>query len=170
MTFRQADPGFDPGDERLRRVVAELRRPVAFDPAIDAAALRAIRAGQRTAVPGKLRPWLGAAGAAALAAGILVAVALHRSAGTGSSRAVLLRLQAPASSTVTVVGDFNDWNPSATPLAPTGTGEWTVRLRLPPGRYRYTFLVDGRRWERDPREPPAKDDDYGAPMSVITVS
>jgi hypothetical protein len=170
VTFRHADPRPQPGDDTLRRLVAELRRPVAFEPAVDARALRAIRSGRRAAGRGRLRPWLGPAGSAALAASILLAFALHRAPGDGSSRPVLLRLEAPASSSVTVVGDFNDWNPSATPLAPTGTGEWTVRLRLAPGRYRYTFLVDGRQWRRDPREPPAKDDDYGAPMSVITVS
>jgi AMP-activated protein kinase-like protein len=169
VTFVRADRAPGPDDETLRRIAAELRRPVAFDAAIDAAALRAIRAGRRTAGRPRLRPWLGAAGAA-LAASILLAVVLHRGPAAGTSRAVLLRLVAPASSTVTVVGDFNDWNPSATPLRPGGAGEWTVRLQLPPGRYRYTFLVDGREWQRDPTEPPAPDDDYGAPMSVITVS
>jgi Glycogen recognition site of AMP-activated protein kinase len=170
VTFVRADRAPEPDDETLHRIAAELRRPVAFDAAIDAAALRAIRAGWPTAGRRRLRPWLGAAAAAALAASILLVVALHRGPAAGPSRAVLLRLVAPASSTVTVVGDFNDWNPSATPLRPGGAGEWTVRLRLPPGRYRYTFLVDGREWQRDPTEPPAPDDDYGAPMSVITVS
>ena len=169
MTFVRADRASEPDDETLRRIAAELRRPVAFDAAIDAGALRAIRAGRRSTGRRAVWPWLGAA-AAALAASILLAVALHRGPAAGPSRVVLLRLVAPASSTVTVVGDFNDWNPSATPLRPAGAGEWTVRLRLPPGRYRYTFLVDGREWQRDPTEPPAPDDDYGAPMSVITVS
>ncbi|MGE5231330.1 MAG: hypothetical protein ACM3NS_06275 [Deltaproteobacteria bacterium] len=169
MTFVRADRAFEPDDETLGRLAAELRRPVAFDPAIDAGALRAIRAGRRSTERRGTWPWIGGT-AAALAASILLAVALHRRSSAEASRAVLLRLVAPASSTVTVVGDFNDWNPSATPLRPGGAGEWTVRLRLPPGRYRYTFLVDGREWQRDPTEPPAKDDDYGAPMSVITVS
>jgi 1,4-alpha-glucan branching enzyme len=70
-----------------------------------------------------------------------------------------------------VVGDFNDWDPAATPLRRGNEGgTWTVELRLPPGRYRYTFLVDGRRWVPDPEEPRAADDDFGAPMSVLTVS
>ena len=70
-----------------------------------------------------------------------------------------------------VVGDFNDWDPAATPLRPAGdTGTWVVELRLKPGRYHYTFLIDGRRWERDPSEPPAAGSDFGAPVSVLTVS
>jgi 1,4-alpha-glucan branching enzyme len=70
-----------------------------------------------------------------------------------------------------VVGDFNDWDPAATPLQPTGQqGVWTVELHLKPGRYHYTFLIDGRRWEGDPSESPAAGSDFGAPVSVLTVS
>ena len=88
-----------------------------------------------------------------------------------STRPVYLRLDAPASSRVSVVGDFNDWDPSATPLSPTGDrGVWTVELRLKPGRYHYTFLIDGRRWAGDPSEPRAPESDFGAPVSVLTVS
>ena len=86
-------------------------------------------------------------------------------------RPVRLRLAAPASSRVAVVGDFNDWDPAATPLRPAGDGgTWIVELRLKPGRYHYTFLIDGRRWVRDPSEPAAAESDFGAPVSVLTVS
>jgi 1,4-alpha-glucan branching enzyme len=71
---------------------------------------------------------------------------------------------------VTVVGDFNDWDPSGTPLRPTGrSGVWSVELRLKPGRYHYTFLIDGNRWAGDPSEPQVTSD-FGAPVSVLTVS
>jgi AMP-activated protein kinase-like protein len=169
MTFMPGDRLPQPDDPTLRRVVAELRRPVGFDPAIDARAIRAIRAGRPDAARPLARWWAGIA-AAALAAGILIAVGISRQAPRAESRAVLLRLVAPASSAVAVVGDFNDWNPEANPLVPSGAGEWTVRLELRPGRYRYTFLVDGREWKSDPAEPPAPDDDYGAPLSVLTVT
>ena len=70
-----------------------------------------------------------------------------------------------------VVGDFNDWDPMATPLRATASsGVWTVELRLKPGRYHYSFLLDGQRWVRDPAEPPAAESDFGTPMSVLTVS
>ena len=32
-----------------------------------------------------------------------------------------------------VVGDFNDWNPQATPMAEVGQGTWTTVVELPPG-------------------------------------
>ena len=171
MTSMPGDRLPQPDDPTLRRVVAELRRPVAFDPAIDAGALRAITAGRRGVTQDRPRRWWGLAAATALAASIAIAVGVYRAGPPESgSRPVLLRLVAPASSQVAVVGDFNDWNPAANPLEPTGAGEWIVRLELRPGRYRYTFLVDGREWKSDPAEPPALDDDYGAPLSVLTVS
>ena len=70
----------------------------------------------------------------------------------------------------TVVGDFNDWDPAATPLRRASDGVWSVTRAAPPGRYRYTFIVDGTRWRRDPAAPPALGDDFGTPTSVITVA
>jgi hypothetical protein len=173
-----ADHDNELNDELLRRVVAELRRPVRLDPDLDARALKAIRDGGRQA-PARRRAWLGVA---ALAAGLLFAVLLRQPfSGSGvpsappaalaavETRHVELRLSAPAAS-VSVVGDFNNWDPSGTPLRPTGrSGVWSVELRLKPGRYRYTFLIDGNRWAGDPSEPRVTSD-FGAPVSVLTVS
>jgi 1,4-alpha-glucan branching enzyme len=69
---------------------------------------------------------------------------------------------------VALVGDFNDWNPDATLLVPAGPSAWTVTIPLRPGRYRYTFVVDGSRWVADPAGAAAPDD-FGQPTSVITV-
>jgi hypothetical protein len=159
-------------DEALQRAVSELRRPVRLDPAVDQRALDRIRAeaaGWPASPNG--RRWGAWIAGAAVAAGLLLAALLRHPAATDDARAVYLRLDAPASSRVAVVGDFNDWDPAATPLRPTGDdGTWVVELRLKPGRYHYTFLIDGRRWERDPSEPPAAESDFGAPVSVLTVS
>jgi hypothetical protein len=78
-------------------------------------------------------------------------------------------LVTPKAATVTVVGDFNDWNVSATPLAHTdGDDVWWVTVPLPPGRYRYSFVVNGTIWLNDP-EAPRAEDDFGRPNSVVTV-
>ena len=76
---------------------------------------------------------------------------------------------APNAASVSVVGDFNDWDPRATPLHPGTDGVWTATLPLRPGRYRYTFIVDGS-WRRDPAAPRALEDDFGRPTSVITIA
>jgi hypothetical protein len=75
---------------------------------------------------------------------------------------------APNAQSVTIVGDFNDWDQQATPLV-RHQGVWTAEVTLPPGRYAYAFLVDGKRWIADPDAPPAVGDDFGRPSSVVTV-
>jgi len=168
-----AEPDPRSGEQLLQRVVDELRRPVSLDSTVDAIALERIRRLNR--LGRSRRPLrLVASLTAALAAGVLLAILIpsrgSRPELTGS-RAVHLKLVAPASSRVVVVGDFNNWDPRATPLRSDGReGTWTVELRLKPGRYHYTFLVDGRTWMRDPAEPPAPESDFGAPTSVLTVS
>jgi 1,4-alpha-glucan branching enzyme len=79
-------------------------------------------------------------------------------------------LVAPSATTVSLVGDFNDWAADATPMEGLVTdGLWTVTVPLRPGRYRYAFLVDGATWVPDPDAPRALDDDFGRPNSVLTI-
>jgi hypothetical protein len=79
-------------------------------------------------------------------------------------------LVAPHAARVALVGDFNDWDTRATPLAtPAGRGVWTVSVPLATGRYQYAFVVNGREWVTDPGAPAVRDDDLGAASSVITV-
>lgn len=75
-----------------------------------------------------------------------------------------------AANTVSVVGDFNDWSATATPLryAPA-EGTWVGMIALPAGRYEYAFLVNGGSWMADPATP-ASTDDFGAPNSVVTIT
>jgi 1,4-alpha-glucan branching enzyme len=107
--------------------------------------------------------------AAVFALGVLVG---RRSAGFANPevRSIEFVLRTVADSTVSLVGDFNDWDPHATPLRPASDSLWSVVVPLRPGRYRYTFVVDGTRWSRDPSAPRALEDDFGTPTSVITVA
>ena len=69
---------------------------------------------------------------------------------------------------VSVVGDFNDWNTTATPMERLpGSTVWTASLSVRPGRHEYSFVVDGTRWIADPRAPRAADSDFGKPGSVL---
>ena len=79
-------------------------------------------------------------------------------------------LVAPEAGAVSVVGDFNDWNVEATPLVrDRGDGVWSVTVPLEPGRYRYSFLVDGTTWRDDPHAASTLADEFGPPSSVIMV-
>jgi len=68
---------------------------------------------------------------------------------------VLFRVHAPEGRVVEVSGDFNGWGRSKLLLQPTGDGWWELRIPLPPGRYQYVYMIDGR-----PTTPPE---------SVITI-
>ncbi len=75
----------------------------------------------------------------------------------------------PEAKTVSVVGEFNDWNPEAAPLErDPSSGSWTTTIALAPGRHVYAFVVDGV-LVADPRAPRAADDDFGRPGSVLLV-
>jgi hypothetical protein len=61
----------------------------------------------------------------------------------------LFVIAAPGARSVAVVGDFSAWQPL--PLSdPDGDGIWMASIPLPPGRYEYAFLVDGKWVGQDP--------------------
>ncbi|HWE41623.1 MAG TPA: isoamylase early set domain-containing protein [Gemmatimonadaceae bacterium] len=92
---------------------------------------------------------------------------------TAEGRTRLARVQfvfvAPQARRVAVVGDFNDWDVAAAPLALSG-GVWSGQLDVPFGRHDYAFVVDGERWVRDPNAPQAPADEFGAGYSVLVVN
>ena len=103
------------------------------------------------------RPYLGLTYAlAAILIGIGIGIAVERLFLAPSTSLVSLAqegtvfaLAAPGAKEVQLVGDFSAWKPI--PLVdPEGDGVWTVVLRLPPGRYEYAFLVDGKWVGQDP--------------------
>jgi hypothetical protein len=56
---------------------------------------------------------------------------------------------APDATSVVLVGEFNDWSTDVHQLRRQPDGSWSVVVRLPPGRHRFRYLVDGDRWEND---------------------
>lgn len=67
----------------------------------------------------------------------------------GGGEGVWFVVAYPEAQSVTVAGDFNSW--TDTPLRRGKDGIWTVRLDLKPGRYEYSFKIDGEKWVPDPR-------------------
>ena len=98
------------------------------------------------------RPW--SAGAPAVAEG---------------ARAVEFVVTVPHAARVSVVGDWNGWDPRATPMTRNTAGAWRARVSLPPGRHTYAYVVDGERWETDPLAPLAPANAFGFRNSVILV-
>ena len=79
-------------------------------------------------------------------------------------------LNLPSAMSVSVVGDFNNWTVNQAPMQKFAGGAWTVTLPVKPGRHEYAFVVDGKTWMADPRQPKARDNDFGKPGSVIVVN
>lgn len=176
---------FDHSDDAVERVVRHLRHTVSIDPALDHRVMQEIAALPRpAAAPGVWR-WLtgrrevrlsplGALGiAAALVAAIVGVWRIGASPATAldaALRGFQFVLVEPRAANVSLVGDFNDWDATRTPMhRAAGDGLWSAVVSLQPGRYRYAFLIDGRHWLADPAAPTASDDDFGAPSSVVTV-
>jgi Carbohydrate-binding module 48 (Isoamylase N-terminal domain) len=179
-------------DEVLKSAAEELRRPLRIDAALfDARVMDEVHRGvggfrermARLARPRTFRvsPLIALAATlvftVAIGAGVL---ALRPSrvhvpssdvtrAGAGSPL-VQFGFVAPNASSVALVGDFNDWDPKATPLRAASTGGvWSVEVPIQPGRHLYAFVVDGTVWRPDPAAPQATGEDYGEPNSALTV-
>lgn len=86
-----------------------------------------------------------------------------------SQRVMRFVLVAPGAKQVSIVGDFNGWNPRATPLAASNDGTtWLVEMPLTKGRHVYAFVVDGD-IIADPSAARVGDHDFGGQNSVVMV-
>jgi len=71
---------------------------------------------------------------------------------------------------VHLVGDFNDWNKSITPMKRLKNGSFTATLYLRPDcEYEFRYLLDGITWENDPQADKYVSNVYGSENSVVAV-
>lgn len=78
-----------------------------------------------------------------------------------------LAIRAPDAERVEVAGDFTNWQRISAKRATNGV--WFVDLRVPPGRYRYAFRVNGTEW-RVPDGTTVVDDDFGGKAAWLTIT
>lgn len=63
---------------------------------------------------------------------------------------VLSKNEAKGADKVWLVGDFNNWSSSETPMKKQKNGSFSVKITLEAGRdYQFRYLLDGRIWEND---------------------
>ena len=116
---------------------------------------RALRRGRWTGLKGSLitpavrRPALALATTAVIFLVIGLLLGLQFGGPTFGGKGVWFVVAYPEAKSVTVAGDFNGW--TDTPLKRGKDGIWMIRLDLPPGRYEYSFKIDGKKWVPDPR-------------------
>jgi predicted carbohydrate-binding protein with CBM48 len=184
-------------DDALEQAVEELRRPLRVNTALfDARVMDEVLrtpTGLRARLASLTQPrTFRVSPLVALAAGLLFAVSVagsvlyvlpptpHAAPRTTARTAartapgspiVEFGFVAPHASSVALVGDFNDWDPKATPLRAASTGGvWSVEVPIQPGRHLYAFVVDGKVWRPDPAAPKATGEDFGEPNSALTVA
>lgn len=173
----------------LNRLVEELRRPPPRPPAALESVMRALPPEAREKRHGgtlaELWTWIRApritlspigalGGVLAVATLVLLGLGLADDLEDSASATGLVRHQfvllAPEARSVSVVGDFNDWDPAVTPLTRHGReGVWVVEVDLRSGRHLYSFVVDGDVWVPDDGVPRAPDDEFGRPSSVLLL-
>ena len=184
-------------DEVIERVTATLRRdPVAVSPDFDARVMHHVRQESREVAGSGVWRWMtrsrtisvsplaglalaaGLAGIVALAAredeagaptGVPAPTVAWQTASAPGQQMMQFIFVNDSASKVAIVGDFNDWDEGVSPMRRVGKGVWTITIPLAPGRYHYTFVVDGTTWVPDPDAPRTLEDDFGRPNSVITV-
>jgi hypothetical protein len=175
---------FEHDDDALNRMVDRLREPVEMDPRLDARVMTRVAAPGFGARAASAWEWLRRPRAVVISPitglGLAAAIAVlmwflpSRAPDRGEPMAsdvtpVQFVVVAPGAESVSLVGDFNDWDAHLTPMRAVRDGRlWTVTIPLAAGRHRYAFLVNGARWLADPSAPRAQDD-FGAPSSVVTV-
>jgi len=118
------------------------------------------------------RRWVALPVAAALVAALTFFVTYRLGdAAPTDTVAVRLVLEAPGARQVSVVGDWNGWDPTADPLTDRDRdGLWEIELRLRRGQeQQYQFLIDGERWVPDPDSPLRVEDGFGGFNSILQI-
>ena len=84
-------------------------------------------------------------------------------------RRVTFSFESNQAKEVILLGDFNNWNPKTHPMKSDGNGSWNRTVIIPPGRYEYKFLVDGK-WAEDPRNEQLSSNCFGTCNSVLNLA
>ena len=89
----------------------------------------------------------------------------------GDSVSVLFVLDAPQAKSVSLVGDFNRWNPAIHVLKRRDPSQpWELKVNLPRGKmYVYDFVIDGKHWVPDPSVETKVDDGFGGSGSLLRL-
>jgi chromosome partitioning protein len=85
------------------------------------------------------------------------------------SKEVIFAMESSAAKDIYIAGDFNDWQISdESRLARGENGYWEKQMKLPHGKYRYKFVVDGE-WMVDSKNQAREINAFGSFDSVMEV-
>lgn len=95
--------------------------------------------------------------------------ALHRYSAKRTAKPVNFICSAPGAKHVSVIGDFNNWEPNANPMKRQPDGAWMVQVPLSHGHHQYLFWVDGQA-QLDPRAQGVTRNELGERVSLLAIS
>jgi len=70
---------------------------------------------------------------------------------------------------VALCGDFNEWDQSKNMLKKRKAGHFSTTITLTPGKYRYRFLLDDKKWENDWSAEEYAPNEFGTEDSIIVI-
>jgi len=83
---------------------------------------------------------------------------------------VLFFFYGDQASSVSLAGEFNDWDSTSTRLQKDEHGMWRTALEAPPpGLYHYKFVINGEWWFEDPTNGMKAPDNRGGLNSVLII-
>lgn len=151
-------------------IAAQRSRAPASEQFTNAVMDRITEARQQRRTPS--RPALATVAAVALVLfGTVVGLLVGRTSVAPDRVVVQFQLAAPAAESVTLVGDFSDWEADRYRLRDEdGDGVWEITVPLRSGQvYTYNFLIDGETWVTDPDSLTTVDDGFGGEKSVLNL-
>lgn len=96
-------------------------------------------------------------------------MSINRYGAPKTLRALNFICNAPTAQSVSLVGDFNQWNPTLHPMRQMPDQAWLITVELKHGHHRYAFMVDGQ-LTLDPRGQGITRNDKGERVSLVPVS
>ena len=96
-------------------------------------------------------------------------MSIHRLSVSQNLRTLNFICNAPQARFVSLVGDFNQWDPMAHPMRQMPDHAWLISIGLKHGHHRYAFMVDGQ-LTLDPRAQGITRNDKGERVSLVPVS
>jgi len=70
---------------------------------------------------------------------------------------------------VNIIGSFNKWDIDSLPLTKKSNGLWEITIKLPPGIYLYSFIIDKKRYVEPQDALFYLEDGFGNRNGVIEV-
>lgn len=84
------------------------------------------------------------------------------------TKEIQFSLEAVEAKKVSLVGEFNNWDPDADPMQMEENGKWTKSKMLSPGMLEYKFWVDGQ-WIQDPENLRVCQNCFGTRNNIVKV-